>query len=100
MRNTLLTATAVAALSIAAAAMLQPGSAQAAGRPSCAKVGHTVGNITQSVTVSSICPHTISFEVHRALGPDLPCMHVPNHRSVSVKWGRWQAYQGTSFGCD
>jgi hypothetical protein len=91
--------TAIAGAALAAAAMLQPG-AQAAGRPACAKVAHSVGNITQSVTVSSICPHTISFEVHRALGPDLPCMHVPNHRSVSVKWGRWQSYQGTSFGCD
>jgi hypothetical protein len=99
MIKTLLTAIAGAALSTAAAAMLQPGGAQAAGRPSCARVTHTVGNVTQTVWVRNGCSHTLSFLV-RAAGPDSPCLHAAPGRARGWWWPRPLAYQGTSFGCD
>jgi hypothetical protein len=76
---------------------LAPSAAQA--RPPCVDVEHTVGTITQTVTVTNNCSYTVSFVIHRA-GPDSPCLHASPGTSRGMRWTRAAAYQGTTYDCD
>lgn len=71
----------------------------AAAPPSCVNVRHTVGTITQTVSVTNNCSDTVSFVVHR-VGPDSPCLHVAPNSWRSYEWANGLNYQGTTFGCD
>jgi hypothetical protein len=80
---------------VAVAAMETP----AAAPPSCVKVRHTVGTITQTVYVTNNCSYTVSFVVHR-VGPDSPCLHATPNSWRSYEWANGLNYQGITFGCD
>ena len=67
--------------------------------PSCVKLRHTAGIVTQTVYVTNKCSSTVSFIVHR-VGPDSPCVHASPGHTRSYKWGNGLNYQGTTFGCD
>jgi hypothetical protein len=98
-RTWIMAAVALAALTLVAFA---PSAAQAAAgkKPKCVEVEHTVGTITQTVTVKNHCPRaTVSFVIHKD-GLDSPCLHAAPGRSRGMKWPRPATYQGTSFGCD
>jgi hypothetical protein len=69
-------------------------------RPACASVRHTVGTVTQTVTVCNrSCASTISFVVRR-VGLDSPCLHAAPRACRSYRWANGFNYQGTDFGCD
>jgi len=67
--------------------------------PSCVKLRHTAGIVTQTVYVTNKCSSTVSFIVHR-VGPDSPCVHASPGHTRSYKWGNGLNHQGTTFGCD
>lgn len=89
---------ATAALVTLALMTLAPPAAQAA-TPSCVKLRHTAGIVTQTVYVTNNCSSTVSFVVHR-VGPDSPCLHASPGYTRSYKWSNGLNYQGTTFGCD
>lgn len=68
-------------------------------KPSCVRVRHTAGTITQTVYVTNHCSRTVSFVVHRA-GPDSPCLHAAPGSTRWYRWANGLNYEGTSFGCD
>jgi hypothetical protein len=88
---------ATAALVTLALLAIAPSAAQAA--PSCVKLKHDAGIVTQTVYVTNNCSSTVSFVVHR-VGPDSPCLHASPGHTRSYKWGNGLNYQGTTFGCD
>jgi hypothetical protein len=101
------TVTAVALLGLLAASPLAGPAASAESSPaaalpaapSCATVRHTVGTVTQTVYVTNRCSHSVSYRVRIALHQDSPCYIVqPGHVS-SVKWSRFQAFQGIAWNC-
>ncbi|WP_137815597.1 hypothetical protein [Gandjariella thermophila] len=82
------------------AAQAEPfASTAVAAAPSCATVRHTVGTVTQTVYVTNHCPHSVSFRVRIALHQDSPCYIVQPGHTRSVKWSRFQAFQGISWNC-
>ena len=89
----------LAALMAAAAMALVPATASAARKPSCVRVHHDSGIITQTTSVTNRCKYTVSFVVHRA-GPDSPCLHAAPGHTRTYKWGNGLNYYGTTFGCD
>jgi hypothetical protein len=90
---------ATAAVAVVALTTLAPSAAQAAPKPSCVKVRHTAGIVTQTVYVTNNCSRTVSFIVHRR-GPDSPCLHASPGHTRTYKWANGLDYQGTTFGCD
>lgn len=73
-----------------------PGPAEAG--PSCARVDHSVGNITQTVKITNKCRRTVSAIVQRA-GGDSPCYIIRPGNARKEKWSKFQAFQGIKWDC-
>ncbi len=70
----------------------------AAVNPSCARVDHSSGYITQTVKVTNNCSYTVSFSVRRQ-GPDSPCYIVRPGGWRTYKWANGLNYQGIRWNC-
>jgi hypothetical protein len=66
--------------------------------PTCVRVRHTVGNITQTVYVKNNCRRTVSWLV-KINGDDGPCKITRPGREGKFKWTRFAAFQGIKWNC-
>jgi hypothetical protein len=69
-----------------------------AAAPSCVRVRHTVGNVTQTVYVKNNCHQTVSWLV-KINGDDGPCKITRPGREGKFKWTRFAAFQGIKWHC-
>ncbi len=72
--------------------------AAVAAAPSCVRVRHTVGNVTQTVYVKNNCHRTVSWLV-KINGDDGPCKITRPGHEGKFKWTRFAAFQGIKWNC-
>jgi hypothetical protein len=88
-----------ALVAVAASVTLAPAASAAARRgPSCARVEHSSGIVTQTVKVTNNCRSTISFSVRR-VGQNSPCYIVRPGHWRTYKWANGLNYQGITWNC-
>ncbi len=66
--------------------------------PSCARVDHSSGIVTQTVKVTNNCRYTVSFSVRR-VGQNSPCYIVRPGHWRTYKWANGLNYQGITWNC-